>query len=184
MAFAVSFMSAQTTFDLDWAIGINGADASITIETGDTVRWTLADNSPHTVSSIAGSQETFDSGTISGNGTQYSYTFTDVGTNDYQCNIHPGSMFGTITVELVLSIEDKFAQNISFYPNPVQDKLTVLSLYKLDSYVIYDVLGKKVVQGLATGNTTQLDMSGLNSGLYFVTAISGDLSSTFKVNKR
>ncbi len=36
-------LSAQTTFDLDWAIGINGEDASLTIETGDTVRWTWTD---------------------------------------------------------------------------------------------------------------------------------------------
>ena len=36
------FISAQTTFDLDWELGVNGPDARFTIETGDTMRWTCA----------------------------------------------------------------------------------------------------------------------------------------------
>ena len=64
MALVVSIASAQTTFDLDWAIGINGAAASVTIEPGDTVRWTWTDSAPHTVTNLTGSQEMFDSGIL------------------------------------------------------------------------------------------------------------------------
>ncbi|HBC03367.1 MAG TPA: hypothetical protein DC015_04005, partial [Aequorivita sp.] len=63
-------------------------------------------------------------------------------------------------------------------------KVTVTSLYKLDNYKIYNTLGSLVAQGPANGNITEIDMSQLESGLYFINAISEDLQSTFKVIKR
>ncbi len=183
MALTATMASAQTTFDLDWFVGVTQANASVTIEPGDTVRWTWTDNVPHSVTSESGSQEDFDSGIETGNGFQYSYTFTQVGVNPYKCDVH-SNMEGTITVDNVASIEDKFRMNISFYPNPVSNKLTVASLYKLDSYKIHNILGKLVAQGAANGNITEIDMSSLESGMYFINAISGDMESTFKVIKR
>jgi hypothetical protein len=182
VALSASIASAQTTFDLLWRVGIDPVDVSITVEPGDTVRWTWDDGLPHSVTSESGSQESFDSGVLTGSGTQYSYTFTQVGINDYKCDVH-SAMTGTITVEQLVGIDEKFRKNIKFYPNPVSTRLTVTSLYKLDTYKIYDVLGKTVAQGVATGNITDIDMSSLQSGIYFVNAISGDLQSTFKVTK-
>ncbi len=177
-------VEAQQTFDLDWAIGINGAAASVTIETGDTVRWTWADGAPHTVTNIAGSsEETFDSGTLQGEGTQFSFTFSVAGTNDYRCEVHPGSMFGTITVNEVLSVEDKFVQNISWFPNPVQDELTITSLFKLDSYQITDVLGKTVESGNQNTNVLNVNMVEYAKGIYFVSLASGDLKTTVQIIK-
>jgi plastocyanin len=183
MALTATMASAQTTFDLDWFVGVTNQNASITVEPGDTVRWTWTDAVPHSVTSDSGSQEDFDSGIETGNGFQFSYTFTQVGVNDYKCDVH-SNMTGTITVDNTASIEDKFRMNISFYPNPVSNKLTVASLYKLDSYKIYDVLGKLVAQGVANGNISEIDMSNLKSGLYFINATSGNLQSTFKVTKQ
>ena len=182
MALTASIASAQTTFDLDWFIGISSTAASITIEPGDTVRWTWTDALPHSVTNESGSQEDFDSGIETGLGFQFSYTFTQVGINDYKCDVH-SDMTGTITVEQLVGIDEKFRKNIKFYPNPVSTKLTVTSLYKLETYKIYNVLGKIVAQGAATGNVTDIDMSALQSGIYFVNAISGEMQSTFKVIK-
>ncbi|WP_121667090.1 cupredoxin domain-containing protein [Mesonia aquimarina] len=89
---------SQTTYNLDWEIGMNGANASLTIDVGDTVIWTWTDSSPHSVRTLPESQETFDSGISSGVGTTFSFTFTEAGINDYQCGVHTTSMFGTITV--------------------------------------------------------------------------------------
>lgn len=182
MALTATITSAQTTFDLDWFVGISSAAASVTIEPGDTVRWTWTDALPHSVTSESGSQETFDSGILTGTGMQFSYTFTQVGINDYKCDVHSG-MTGIITVEQLVGIDEKFRKNIKFYPNPVSTKLTVTSLYKLEQYKIYNILGKLVAQGAATGNITDIDMSALQSGIYFVNAISGEMQSTFKVTK-
>lgn len=178
-----SMATAQTTFDLDWFVGVPSANVSISVEIGDTVRWTWTDEVPHSVTSESGSQEDFDSGILTGSGSQFSYTFTEMGVNDYKCDVH-SAMEGTITVEQTASIEDKFRKNISFYPNPVSNKLTVASLYKLDSYQIYSILGKVVAQGAANGNITEIDLSKLESGMYFINATSGELNSTFKVIKR
>ncbi|HLU80847.1 MAG TPA: T9SS type A sorting domain-containing protein [Flavobacteriaceae bacterium] len=93
--FASFVMSAQQTHHLNWFMGVTSAQASITIEEGDTVIWTFTDAVPHSVTSNAGSTETFDSGIQTG-GT-FSYTFTIAGTNPYRCIVHP-SMVGTITV--------------------------------------------------------------------------------------
>ncbi|MEL6811961.1 MAG: T9SS type A sorting domain-containing protein [Bacteroidota bacterium] len=186
MAMASTFaLKAQTTFDLDWAIGINGGAASLTIETGDTVRWTWTDAAPHTVTNIDGSSvEDFDSGILTGNGEQFSYTFTVEGVNDYRCEVHPGTMFGTITVEAVLAVEDKFAQNINWFPNPVSDQMTITSLFKLDSYQIHDITGKEVISGEENTNVLNLNTQDLTAGIYFVTLVSEDLKTTIKVIKQ
>jgi len=182
-ALTATMASAQTTYDLDWYVGISNQNASVTIEPGDTVRWTWTDEVPHSVTSGSGSQEEFDSGILTGNGMQFSYTFTEVGVNDYKCDVH-SNMEGTITVEQTASIDEKFRKNISLYPNPVQDKLTVASLYELDTYSIYNMLGQRVAEGAANGNITEIEMSNLKGGMYFVHATSGELQATFKVLKR
>lgn len=180
---SISFLSAQTTFEVDWQLNI-GSGASLTIETGDTVIWIWGDNAPHSVSTLPGSTETFDSGVLSGLNTLYDHTFTQVGTNPYQCNVHPNAMNGTIIVEMALSVDDKFLRNIKFYPNPVTEQMTIFSLYKLDNYRIFNVIGALVTEGKGNGsNTTLLNLSKLNSGFYFVTVRSGNLQSTFKITK-
>lgn len=87
---------AQTTHNLDWYMGISMTDASIEIEEGDTVIWTFTDGPPHSITSDAGSTESFDSGILP-SGSTFSYTFTLVGSNPYHCDVHP-SMMGVITV--------------------------------------------------------------------------------------
>lgn len=183
VALIASVATAQTTFDLDWFVGIPSNEASITIGPGDTVRWTWTDEIPHSVTSKSGSQEDFDSGILTGIGSQFSFTFNQIGVNDYKCEVH-SSMEGTITVEDIASVEDKFRRNITFYPNPAKNNITVTSLYKLDSYKIYSILGTLVAHGAATGNITEIDLSQLKSGLYFINAASGDMQSTFKVVKQ
>lgn len=179
----VSMATAQTTFDLDWFVGVPANDVSITVGPGDTVRWTWTDEVPHSVTSESGSQEDFDSGILTGNGTQFSYTFTQIGVNDYKCDVH-SNMEGTITVEDIASVEDKFRKNISFYPNPVNSKITITSLFKLDGYKIYSILGNLVAQGDANGNITEIDLSRMESGMYFINTTSGEMQSTFKVIKQ
>jgi plastocyanin len=65
--------------------------ATVTISTGDTVRWTNQDSATHTVKGSS-----FESGQLA-QGDTYEFTFTEPGTYDYTCSIHP-SMKGTVTV--------------------------------------------------------------------------------------
>ena len=74
--------------------GFQFIPAGITINVGDTVVWTNKDSAQHTVES---SDNTFKSGVLS-NGDTYSFTFTNAGSHNYICGIHP-SMHGSVTVQ-------------------------------------------------------------------------------------
>ena len=78
-----------------------------TINSGDTVHWTWDDAMPnHSVTSVAGSGETFDSGLHSGPFT-FDHTFATPGTYVYYCQLHghdnnngtATGLFGTVTVQ-------------------------------------------------------------------------------------
>lgn len=65
---------------------------SVAISTGDTVRWTNMDSATHTVRG-----PTFESKVLE-KGDTYEFLFTDAGTYNYDCSIHP-SMKGTVVVK-------------------------------------------------------------------------------------
>ena len=75
---------------------------NVQIRPGTTVVWRNDDNTPHTVTSRKGMNDTskgkiFDSGPI-GIGKTFSHKFDMVGTYDYFCTLHP-TMAGTVTVK-------------------------------------------------------------------------------------
>jgi amicyanin len=68
---------------------------TLTINKGDTITWTNNDSVPH---QVKGDTLTSLSGPVITNGQSYSYTFNNIGTFAYHCNIHP-SMLGSVTVQ-------------------------------------------------------------------------------------
>ena len=68
--------------------------ASITVDPGDTVRWTNLDTASHSAVSV---KEGFVSAVIGQNQTT-SVTFNDPGTFEYVCAVHGASMKGTVIV--------------------------------------------------------------------------------------
>ena len=63
----------------------------------------------------------------------------------------------------VLNIEDNALETLKIYPNPVKYTLHI-SYSKLENYIVYNINGKKVMQG--TNNT--IEVSNLADGLYFL----------------
>ena len=61
--------------------------SSINIKTGDSVMWTNNDQAAHTITSDSGTE--LNSQTLSTSQT-YSNTFTETGTYNYHCSLHPG----------------------------------------------------------------------------------------------
>lgn len=102
-AFATPFIPtarAATTVDVS-IVNFAFQPDTITIQPGDTVRWTNnAVSTAHTVTSDSGSSETFDSGTLNQNDV-FTHTFNSVGDFGYHCSIHP-VMTGTIHVSLAI----------------------------------------------------------------------------------
>lgn|SRR5690349_3956693 len=67
---------------------------TVTVAPGTTVRWTNADDIPHT---IVSDDHVFKS-KVMDTGDQFAYTFATAGTFNYFCSIHP-HMTGTIVVK-------------------------------------------------------------------------------------
>ena len=179
----VNVLSAQSVYEILWEPGINISMASPTIEIGDTVKWIWNDTSQKSVTSLPRGRESFDSGLLEGFNKSFTYTFLKSGITEYENEANP-NMRGKVTVASKLSIEDKFVKNLNFYPNPVKNYLTISSLFKINGYQIFNVLGSLVAEGNTFGKTTTIDMTELNSGLYFVKVVSNNMQSTLKIAKK
>jgi plastocyanin len=82
-----------------WNVSISNyqfTPATITINVGDTVTWTLTSGS-HSTTSDPGQTISWDSWVL-GNGQSFSFTFNTVGNFTYHCDIH-ASMRGTVIVQ-------------------------------------------------------------------------------------
>ena len=78
------------------------------------------------------------------------------------------SSCATFTIVAVVGVEENnISNNISIYPNPAQNQLTIKAEnLKIEQIVILDVTGKEVRN--ITQNLTEIDISDLQKGIYFV----------------
>ena len=178
---------AQETYNITWLMGISEEDASVTLNSGDTVIWTWGEpDMPHDVSSDdPDAPADFGSEILIGEGQTYQYTFTEPAEIDYECSVHP-AMDGVITVLPVLSVEEVFVKNLNHFPSVVSDKLTITSLVPLQSYEIFDMQGKRMEGGdLAQVNVIEINTSKFPNGVYIVKVESKtQISSTFRIVKK
>ena len=56
--------------------------------------------------------------------------------------------------------------SFNIYPNPVNDKLNIITEVEIEEVVVYDVYGRQ--QSTVNGQQSTVDVSDLNSGVYFV----------------
>ena len=115
------------------------------------------------------------------NSTSYIVGYDEEGT--YDVNVvticENGESEFSETYELVIrSIigVDEIENNISIYPNPVDNTLFINGIENINEISIYNVLGVKVYDAQLTINNEQLtvDVSDLNSGIYFMNASTGN----------
>jgi serine protease AprX len=90
--------------------------------------------------------------------------------------------------DMTLSSQSEELESVTLYPNPTDDRFTVVSSKdwseKLVSIVVYDILGKQVLRGTYenTGRFEKtIDVSNLNSGMYLVRVENGSIFSTRKL---
>ncbi|AXG74419.1 T9SS C-terminal target domain-containing protein [Flavobacterium arcticum] len=89
----------------------------------------------------------------------------------------------TTTVEATASSVDFTANEFVLYPNPASDNIT-LKMQNLNGEAIVtvtNILGKTVLSAIVSSNESNLDISMLNSGMYFVTFQAEGKSITKKV---
>lgn len=83
----------------------------------------------------------------------------------------------------LLSTDQFSSENFSMYPNPVQDRLNIESSQVVNEVIVYNVLGKAVLQSTPNRISPSIDMSNLNSGAYLVKISIDGASKTVKVLK-
>ncbi len=104
----------------------------------------------------------------------------DLWANDADTDFY---MDNVLFVEGTLGVNDFNANVFSVYPNPVKDVLNIESAAAVNSVVVYDVLGKVVLQAQPDAISPKVDMSNLSSGAYMVQVTIGNASKTVKVIK-
>lgn len=170
-------LTAQVeTVTIDWGrnstpSAAGKANASRTIEVGDTVVWDWYSTGTHNVFSTSG--DTLSSG-FGSTGFTFSHTFTVVGTTDYICQPHPSDMFGTITVVAEGTLSTPSIEtpiSFSIYPNPSRD-IMYINIPTLTNeglkVEVFDVLGKKIHAQNLHKLTSKINIAKWNSGLYLV----------------
>lgn len=150
---------------------------TITINAGDTVVFEIS--SGHNVVEV--SQQTWNNNgnTVLSGGFNLPFgggilltTNLTTGTHYYVCTPHASmGMKASIVVQGVTPvIDNQLLSGFSAYPNPVKDvvSLRVAGDRKGEVFSIVNLAGKKVLTGKLEDEINTVDLSGLNSGLYFV----------------
>jgi len=83
-----------------------------------------------------------------------------------------------------LSVNDTTITGFTFSPNPVNEKISLSSVEKIENIEIYTVLGKKVFeQNNLSKITAQLDLSSFVSGIYIMKITVNGQIGTYKIIK-
>ena len=75
--------------------------------------------------------------------------------------------------------------NISVFPNPANEYLTIKSQLSFDSVIIHDLTGKEIRRIVSTNSKLeqQVDVANLKGGIYYLTIVSGKSRTTQKFLK-
>ncbi|MFT6334529.1 MAG: hypothetical protein ACI86M_001915 [Saprospiraceae bacterium] len=65
--------------------------------------------------------------------------------------------------------------NISVYPNPANNNITIYSDLDLDRIVIYTLTGKRIIDQIISEKSTSLDISQMDNGMHIIKAFLNDV---------
>jgi hypothetical protein len=83
-----------------------------------------------------------------------------------------------------LGLEDvNTTSNFTYFPNPVNNVLSIKAQASIDSITVYNMLGQTVVRSTPNANNSAIDMSELQTGAYFVQVSINNSIETVRVIK-
>ena len=92
-------------------------------------------------------------------------------------NFSPNEVLGDadapfeIKADTVLSVTNFDKNNISIYPNPVENKLFISAKENLKSIKVYTILGKEIINLKTDNAKIELEMMAFNKGIYLLKAV-------------
>jgi plastocyanin len=169
-------MSAQSLFEVSVG-GTSFAPSSLTINKGDTVRWTNSSVGQHNVN---GTLATFPSnpepfGNSVGSNWTYEHVFLNPGNFNYRCDVHFSmGMVGDITVTNINATDDKAVEEklvSSVYPSPASEQVVLELSREVGpgwTLSVFDLTGQAMTKAMPLiGIQIKLDTSAWGSGVYF-----------------
>ncbi|MGJ8593332.1 MAG: T9SS type A sorting domain-containing protein [Aquaticitalea sp.] len=92
-------------------------------------------------------------------------------------------LFEVLVQDATLSVADNNFESFSIYPNPVNDLLNFKSGQNIDELQVYTLLGQNVMSTTPKTTQTQMDLSGLKSGLYILKVRIENETASYKIVK-
>ena len=129
-------------------------------------------------------------------GTDFSFTFDDIDDTDAfvqygfgiaGINANPAdeATLGSVVVTTnSLAVSDFNAINVSLFPNPTSDNITIESDKHITDVLIYNTLGQTVKSVSPQATNFSVETSYLNSGVYFINLKTDTASKTLKFIKQ
>lgn len=104
------------------------------------------------------------------------------GEADITVSLNDGALTATchVSVHYVDAVEEHEADQVSIYPNPVDDMLHIDGVTTGTSITLYDMTGRLVLSDRASGGAMTFDMSALKRGVYLCRI----QNRTYKIVKR
>ncbi|WP_053991359.1 choice-of-anchor J domain-containing protein [Mangrovimonas sp. TPBH4] len=100
------------------------------------------------------------------------------------------SRVGTFCLEVstneTLGINDfnEALNSITYFPNPVNDKLSIRSQHNMETIIVVNMLGQEVMKVAPNSVSSDVEMSQLQSGAYFVKVIINSKTEIIRIIKR
>ena len=86
-----------------------------------------------------------------------------------------------IVVEVAVAVNEPDGSVLTISPNPAHNVIVVRAKTPIDEIRIFDLRGKEVYRKTGMSDQLTVDVSGLASGYYTLTAITGNKAKTAKI---
>lgn len=90
--------------------------------------------------------------------------------------------FPVLVLSTLANPEHVFS-GLNYYPNPVKNTLIVSNAMPIGSFAVFNILGQSVVYGKSGNLQTDIDVSNLSNGTYFLRLESGGAQKTIRFIK-
>ena len=89
-----------------------------------------------------------------------------------------------IDVIILLGVNDFDLSKLNYYPNPVNDQLTISYSETITNVAVFDLNGRLVIQKDFNSDTVQLSFHNLSAGTYMVNVKTKENSQFIKIVKK
>ncbi|HZW62995.1 MAG TPA: choice-of-anchor J domain-containing protein [Flavobacteriaceae bacterium] len=116
-------------------------------------------------------------------------TFTSDGTTTYYIAVggYNSDSVGNFRLAVscvTLSVSDNQLNSFTYYPNPVKNTLHLNSQQVIEDVTVFNMLGQEVLKTKPDTSLSEVDLSSLTAGAYFVSVTVDGISETIRIVKQ